>query len=111
MYIKILVAVVLFIQVPNISYAQTKATVNANAAQVISKQKAGQDQIKYVDSTYAYSVAIPTWWEIKETPSANFFGGTFPEIGKSESALLFKSFEKEKFIKDYYWYNNYHCYK
>lgn len=97
MYKKILVGLVLFSQVPNISFAQTKAAVDANAAQIISKQKSGQDQIKYADSTYGYSVVIPKWWEIKETPSANFFGGTFPEIEKSESALLFKSFEKEKF--------------
>ncbi|HUH28821.1 hypothetical protein [Gelidibacter sp.] len=97
MYIKILVVVVLLVQVPNIGFSQTKATVNTNAAHVISKQKSGQDQINYVDSTYGYSVIIPKWWDIKETPSPNFFGGTFPIIEKSESALLFKSFEKEKF--------------
>lgn len=97
MIIKTLVALVLFIQFPIMGFAQTKTSVNANAAKIILEQKSGQDQLKYVDSTYGYSVVVPKWWDIKETPSANFFGGTFPEINNSKSALLFKSFEKEQF--------------
>ena len=42
-------------------------------------------------------MSIPKWWDIKETPSPNFFGGTLPEIDNPKSALLFKAFEKEKF--------------
>lgn len=94
---KVLVALVLLIQLPMLSDAQSKIKVNVNAAKVISEQKSGHDQIKYVDSTYGYSVIIPKWWEIKETPSPNFFGGTFPKIDQSEGALIVKSFEKEKF--------------
>lgn len=90
---KALIALVLLMQFPILSGAQTIA----NAAHVISEQKSGQDQIKYIDSTYGYSVTIPKWWKIKETPSANFFGGTLPKINQSEGALLFKAFEKEKF--------------
>lgn len=95
MNLKVLIASVLFIQVSLGTFAQTKA--NSNISILISKQKSGEDQIKYSDSTFGYSVIVPKWWAIKETPSPNFFGGTFPEIEKSESALLFKSFEKEKF--------------
>ncbi|MBO3098911.1 hypothetical protein [Gelidibacter pelagius] len=97
MKIKILVALVLFIQFPIMGFAQTKPSVNANAEKIISEQKSGQDQLKYVDSTYGYSVVVAKWWDIKETPSANFFGGTFPEINNSKGALLFKSFEKDTF--------------
>lgn len=95
MNVKVLIASVLFIHVSLVTFAQKKA--NSNISILISKQKSGEDQIKYSDSTFGYSVIVPKWWAIKETPSPNFFGGTFPEIEKSESALLFKSFEKEKF--------------
>lgn len=97
MNIKTLIALVVLIQLPIVALSQSKSTVNTNAAKIILKQKSGQDQLHYVDSTFGYSVRVPKWWDIKETPSANFFGGTFPEIDKSESALLFKAFEKEKF--------------
>lgn len=93
MTIKISMAFVLFVHLSFNASAQTTTTVN----DLISKQKSGKDHIKYTDSTNGYSVSIPIWWEIKETPSSNFFGGTFPEINQSSSALLFKSFEKEKF--------------
>lgn len=94
---KFLVVLILLMPLGLLSYSQTQTTVHADSLQVISKQKSGDDQIKYVQSTYGYSVMIPKWWEIKETPSPNFFGGTFPKIDQSEGALLFKAFEKEKF--------------
>jgi hypothetical protein len=77
--------------------SQTKPIVLTNVSQIISKQSSGEYQISYADSANGYSVIIPKWWDIKETPSPNFFGGTFDEIDKSKSALLVKAFEKEKF--------------
>lgn len=97
MNINSLLVFLLLIQLPLAGFAQTNSTVDKNVLDVISKQKSGQDQINYVDATYGYNVMVPKWWDIKETPSSNFFGGTFPEIGKSKSALLLKAFEKEKF--------------
>lgn len=76
---------------------QTNPSVLTTVSQVLSNQNAEQDQIKYTDSTHGYSIIIPKWWQIKKTPSPNFFGGTFDEVKKSKSALLFKAFEKEKF--------------
>lgn len=77
--------------------SQSNSSVLTTVTEVISKQNSGQDQIKYADSAYGYSVIIPKWWEIKQTPSSNFFGGTFDEVKESKSALLIKAFEKEKF--------------
>ena len=94
---KFLVALILLMPLGLLSYSQTQTTVHADVSKVILMQKSGDDQIKFVQSTYGYSVMIPKWWEIKETPSPNFFGGTFPKIDQSEGALLFKAFEKEKF--------------
>lgn len=88
---------ILLLQIPFSGFSQSKSANNNSAAQVIMKQKSGEDQIDYTDSKSGYSIIIPKWWEIKETPNPNFFGGTFPEIDKSQSALLFKAFEKEKF--------------
>lgn len=93
MSIKIIVAVILFAQTTFNGFSQTISTVS----EVIKNQKLGRDHINYADSIYGYSMTIPKWWDIKETPSPDFFGGTFPEIDKSKSALLFKAFEKEKF--------------
>lgn len=97
MNIKTLAVFVLSLHVSFIGVAQSDSQAATNAPKIISQQKSGQDQIKHTDSTYGYSVDIPNWWNIKETPSPNFFGGTLPEIGISKSALLFKAFEKEKF--------------
>jgi hypothetical protein len=97
MNFKTVVILVLLSLVSFCAVSQTKPIILTNVSQIISKQNAGQDQIKYIDSAYGYSVIIPKWWDIKETPNPNFFGGTFNEIEKSKSALLVKAFEKQKF--------------
>lgn len=97
MNIKFLITFILVLQASFISFSQTKSTESHSVSEIIKKQKSGQDQIYYTDTTFAYSVIIPKWWEIKETPNPIFFGGTFPEVEKSKSALLFKAFDKEKF--------------
>ncbi|MEO8773955.1 MAG: hypothetical protein ABI263_07480 [Gelidibacter sp.] len=97
MNIKLLLALIIFSQVSFNGFSQTNATASHTVSEVIKNQELGQDQINYTNSKFGYSVTIPKWWDIKETPSPNFFGGTFPEINKSKSALLFKAFEKEKF--------------
>ncbi len=97
MPMRYLIVLILLIQLPHTGWAQKNASRNTNSSTIISKQQAGQDNIIFTDSTYGYGVVIPKWWTIKETPSANLFGGTLPEIGNSQSALLIKSFEKDKF--------------
>lgn len=97
MNIKTALALTLLLQVSFIGFSQTKSTSINSVSEIIKKQKLGQDQIHYTDTTFAYSLVIPKWWEIKETPSPNFFGGTLPEVDKSKSALLVKAFDKEKF--------------
>ena len=97
MNIKTSVALLLFFQVSFIGFSQTKSSDSNSVSEVIKKQKLGQVELNYTNTKFAYTVTIPKWWEIKETPSPNFFGGTFPEIDKSKSALLFKAFEKEQF--------------
>lgn len=54
------------------------------------------DTVVHIDSTNGYSVAVPDWWNILETPP-NFFGGIFPAVDSIENALIFKSFKKSKF--------------
>lgn len=95
---KHLVALIIFSQVTFFNgFSQTNALVSTTVSEVIKNQELGQDHINYTNSKFGYNVTIPIWWDIKATPSSNFFGGTFPEIDKSKSALLFKAFEKEKF--------------
>ena len=67
------------------------------------EQISGIDNIKHTDSISGYSLVIPLWWKIRETPSGNLFGGTFPAINKVENALLFKAFDKTKYknFKDF----------
>ncbi|MGC1631546.1 MAG: hypothetical protein WA749_05465 [Gelidibacter sp.] len=97
MNIKISVTLLLLLQVSFIGFSQTKSTASNSVSEIIRKQKLGQDKLNYTDTTFTYQVIIPKWWEIKETPSANFFGGTLPETDKSKAALLFKAFDKDKF--------------
>ena len=94
---KISVALLLLFQVSFNGFSQTNPAISTSASQVIEKQSSGQDQVDYTNSELGYSMTIPKWWEIKETPSANFFGGTFLEVENSKSALLFKAFKKETF--------------
>lgn len=67
------------------------------------EQISGVDTIAHTDSISGYSVVIPKWWRIRETPNASLFGGTFPAIGTVQNALLFKTFAKSdyKSIKDF----------
>ena len=61
------------------------------------EQISGKDNIKHTDSVAGYSLVIPNWWRIRETPNNMLFGGTFPAIEDVENALLFKAFDKSKF--------------
>jgi hypothetical protein len=92
MNFKTVVILVLLSLVSFCGISQTQPIVLTNVSQIISKQSSGEDQISYADTANGYSVIIPKWWHIKETPSPNFFGGTFDEIEKSKSALLVKAF-------------------
>ena len=58
------------------------------------QQLSGVETIKHIDSTSGYSIVIPNWWKIRETPNNSLFGGTFPEVNKVQNALLFKAFNK-----------------
>lgn len=61
------------------------------------EQISGIDNIEHTDSISGYSLVIPLWWKIRETPNTNLFGGTFPAIDKIENALVFKAFDKSKY--------------
>lgn len=97
MTLKHILSLALFIQFSTFCHSQGKSQKETDVTKIISRQAAGEDSITYVDSTYMYKVTIPKWWNIKETPSPNFFGGTFPQVNRSESALLIKAFDKENF--------------
>lgn len=97
MKIKNLVILIGLIHLSITGFSQTGSAKHNSVSQVIKDQELGKDKIDYSNPTYGYELIIPKWWEIKEAPSPNFFGGTLPEIGKSKSAILFKAFEKEKF--------------
>ena len=97
MNVKNLVVLIGFINLSITGFSQTGSAKDISVSQVIKNQSLGQDKIGYSNLTYGYELIIPKWWEIKEAPSPNFFGGTLPEIGKSKSAVIFKAFEKDKF--------------
>lgn len=60
------------------------------------QQISGEDNIEHIDSTSGYSIIIPLWWKIRETPNTSLFGGTFPAIDNIENALIFKAFNKSE---------------
>ena len=83
-------------------------TVNAKHGNLVAylyelEQISGIDNIEHTDSISGYSLIIPLWWKIRETPNGNLFGGTFPAIKEIENALLFKAFDKSEYksIKDF----------
>ena len=67
------------------------------------EQISGIDNIEHTDSISGYSLIIPLWWKIRETPGTNLFGGTFPAVNDIENALIFKAFDKSEYknIKDF----------
>ena len=67
------------------------------------QQISGEDNIEHSDSISGYSLIIPKWWKIRETPNTSLFGGTFPAIGNIQNALIFKAFDKSNYktIKDF----------
>lgn len=56
-----------------------------------------QDKPRRVDSACGYSVAIPSWLEVKETGSTNKFGGTMPAINGTANAILISCFAKTQY--------------
>lgn len=109
--VAILISQLSFCQTDSIKKAETSKHGNLVAYLYELRQIQGEDNIKHVDSLLNYKINIPIWWKIRETPNTFLFGGTFPSINGIENALLFKSFQKEKFknlddfenwiIKDY----------
>jgi hypothetical protein len=109
--VAILISQLSFCQTDSIMKAETSKHGNLVAYLYELRQIQGEDNIKHVDSLLNYKINIPIWWKIRETPNTFLFGGTFPSINGIENALLFKSFQKEKFknlddfenwiIKDY----------
>ena len=67
------------------------------------RQMSGADNIEHVDSISGYSLVIPKWWKIRETPNESLFGGTFPAVDEIQNALIFKAFNKSEFknIKEF----------
>ncbi|RZN82829.1 MAG: hypothetical protein EVB11_07420 [Winogradskyella sp.] len=114
--------IIVFAFIGNNSFGQTDSTQVEKRAQKLDSLKAengrhgnlvaylyeleqisGIDNIKHTDSTSGYSLVIPLWWKIRETPNASLFGGTFPAINEVENALLFKAFGKSEYesFKDF----------
>ena len=60
------------------------------------RQISGEDNIEHTDSISGYSLIIPKWWRIIETPNTSLFGGTFPAVDKVKNALIFKAFDKSE---------------
>jgi len=83
----------------SLSYEHT----NLYAYLIELEQISGKDNIKHIDSLSGFSITIPLWWKIRETPNISMFGGTFPEINGIQNALLFKAFDKQayKSIKEF----------
>lgn len=101
--IRAIITIVLII-IGNNSFSQTDSTKveNTNHTNLVAylyelQQISGIDNIEHTDSTSGYSLVIPLWWKIRETPNSSLFGGTFPAIDEIENALLFKAFDKTKY--------------
>lgn len=111
-----------FALIGNNSFGQTDSTLVEKRAQKLDSLKAqnakhgnlvaylyeleqisGIDNIEHTDSISGYSLVIPLWWKIRETPNTSLFGGTFPAIDEIENALIFKAFNKSEYdnIKDF----------
>lgn len=58
------------------------------------KEELGIEQLTYIDSTFKYKVAIPDWFELRETGTPRLFGGTLPAIEGIENAIAIKPYEK-----------------
>jgi hypothetical protein len=84
------------------TFAQTKPIEAGKHGNLVAylyelQQIQGIDNIHHQDSILNYSINIPLWWKIRETPSPTLFGGTFPAVDGIENALMLKSFDKNKF--------------
>lgn len=58
------------------------------------KEELGIEQLTYIDSTFNYKVAIPDWFELRETGTPRLFGGTLPAVEGIENAIGIKCYEK-----------------
>ena len=95
-----------FALIGNNSFGQTDSTLVEKRAQKLDSLKAqnakhgnlvaylyeleqisGIDNIEHTDSISGYSLVIPLWWKIRETPNTSLFGGTFPAIDEIENAF------------------------
>lgn len=84
-----------------LSYSQVSPSdsvkhINLPAYLIELRQITGEDSIVHTDNSYGFTITIPKWWRIRETPPY-LFGGTFPAVNSIENALIFKCFKKDKF--------------
>lgn len=66
---------------------------NPGVDQLIKEQAAGKDSLLYTNADYGYSIVIPAWLRISQSP-AGVFGGIFPKVDAVENALAIKAFKK-----------------
>lgn len=95
-------AAILFLLYGLYSFAQTESVEDHKHKNLVAylyelQQIQGIDNIRHQDSTLNYSINIPLWWRIRETPSASLFGGTLPAVDGIENAVMLKSFDKSDF--------------
>lgn len=53
------------------------------------------EQLTYIDSTFRFKVAIPDWFNLIDTGSPYFWGGTLPAVDSIENAIAIKSSPKD----------------
>ena len=68
-------------------------------------QITGKDNINHVDSLAGYSINIPLWWNVFETPSRNILSGILPKVKGIHNAIAYKVSVKSEF-QDFQEYKN-----
>ena len=61
------------------------------------QKKAGIDTLFYLDSTFGFSARVPGWLDLKETGSADRWGGIIQDAGGFGNAILVTGFPKSAF--------------
>ena len=103
-----IIVIIVFVVIGSYAFGQTdssqvkKKIENVKHGNLVAylyelQQITGVDNIKHKDSISGYSLVIPKWWQIRETPNTSLFGGTFPAIDDIQNALIFKAFDKTEY--------------
>ncbi len=58
------------------------------------QEEHGIDKLTYIDSTFKFKVAVPSWLNLKDAGTPRFWGGTLPPIKEIENAIGIKSYDK-----------------